>query len=72
MAALAHARGIGWVDAPVSGGPRAAGTGELTVLAGGESAALQAASAAAARGGRERHAPGAVQAADRWPSCATS
>jgi 3-hydroxyisobutyrate dehydrogenase len=44
MAALAQARGIGWVDAPVSGGPRAAGTGELTVLAGGEPAALQAAS----------------------------
>ncbi len=44
MAALAQARGIGWVDAPVSGGPRAAATGELTVLAGGEQAAVQAAS----------------------------
>lgn len=43
MAGLAHALGIGWVDAPVSGGPRAAATGELTVLAGGEPAAVEAA-----------------------------
>jgi 3-hydroxyisobutyrate dehydrogenase len=43
MAALAQALGIGWVDAPVSGGPRAAATGELTVLAGGESSAVEAA-----------------------------
>lgn len=43
MAARAQALGIGWVDAPVSGGPRAAATGELTVLAGGEPAAVEAA-----------------------------
>jgi 3-hydroxyisobutyrate dehydrogenase-like beta-hydroxyacid dehydrogenase len=30
--------GCGWVDAPVSGGPPASGTGTLTVMAGGEAA----------------------------------
>jgi 3-hydroxyisobutyrate dehydrogenase len=34
-ARLAEATGCGWVDAPVSGGPPAAGTGTLTVMAGG-------------------------------------
>ena len=29
------ARGIGWVDAPVSGGPEGAATGSLTIMAGG-------------------------------------
>ena len=31
---LRRERGCGWVDAPVSGGPAAAGTGTLTVMAG--------------------------------------
>ncbi|MEA3193021.1 MAG: 3-hydroxyisobutyrate dehydrogenase [Betaproteobacteria bacterium] len=30
--------GCGWVDAPVSGGPPAAGSGTLTIMAGGEAA----------------------------------
>lgn len=30
--------GCGWIDAPVSGGPPAAGSGTLTVMAGGEAA----------------------------------
>lgn len=34
--------GCGWVDAPVSGGPPASGTGSLTVMAGGNAADLAA------------------------------
>ena len=34
-ARLRATRGCGWVDAPVSGGPPASGTGTLTVMAGG-------------------------------------
>jgi len=37
-AKLRAASGAGWVDAPVSGGPPAAGEGTLTVMAGGEGA----------------------------------
>ena len=33
--------GCGWVDAPVSGGPPAAGTGSLTVMAGGRDSDLE-------------------------------
>ncbi len=33
--------GCGWVDAPVSGGPPASGTGTLTVMAGGEPADVE-------------------------------
>jgi 3-hydroxyisobutyrate dehydrogenase len=36
--------GCGWVDAPVSGGPPASGTGTLTVMAGGSDADIAAAS----------------------------
>ena len=35
----------GWIDAPVSGGPPASGTGTLTVMAGGSDADIAAASA---------------------------
>jgi 3-hydroxyisobutyrate dehydrogenase-like beta-hydroxyacid dehydrogenase len=35
-ARLRASRGCGWVDAPVSGGPPAAASGTLTVMAGGE------------------------------------
>jgi len=35
-ARLAEVTGCGWVDAPVSGGPPASGTGTLTVMAGGD------------------------------------
>ena len=37
-ARLREDTGCGWVDAPVSGGPPAAGSGTLTVMAGGEAA----------------------------------
>lgn len=36
--------GCGWVDAPVSGGPPASGTGTLTVMAGGDADDIAAAS----------------------------
>ena len=35
---LRAATGCGWIDAPVSGGPPAAGSGTLTVMAGGDAA----------------------------------
>jgi 3-hydroxyisobutyrate dehydrogenase-like beta-hydroxyacid dehydrogenase len=35
-ARLRKATGVGWIDAPVSGGPPASGSGTLTVMAGGE------------------------------------
>jgi len=35
-AKLREATGVGWIDAPVSGGPPASGSGSLTVMAGGE------------------------------------
>jgi 3-hydroxyisobutyrate dehydrogenase len=41
-ARLAHATGMGWVDAPVSGGPAAARDGSLTVMAGGAAADIAA------------------------------
>lgn len=37
--------GCGWIDAPVSGGPPASGTGTLTVMAGGEAADIARAQA---------------------------
>ena len=37
-ARLREETGCGWVDAPVSGGPPAAGSGTLTVMAGGDAA----------------------------------
>lgn len=36
IARLRQETGCGWVDAPVSGGPPAAGSGALTIMAGGE------------------------------------
>jgi 3-hydroxyisobutyrate dehydrogenase len=36
IAKLREKTGCGWIDAPVSGGPPAAGAGTLTVMAGGE------------------------------------
>jgi 3-hydroxyisobutyrate dehydrogenase-like beta-hydroxyacid dehydrogenase len=39
-AKLREKTGCGWVDAPVSGGPPASGTGTLTVMAGGSEADL--------------------------------
>jgi 3-hydroxyisobutyrate dehydrogenase len=39
-ARLREATGCGWIDAPVSGGPPAAGSGTLTVMAGGDAAEI--------------------------------
>ena len=39
-AKLREATGVGWIDAPVSGGPPAAAAGALTVMAGGEPAEI--------------------------------
>ena len=33
--------GCGWIDAPVSGGPPASGSGTLTIMAGGEAAEIE-------------------------------
>ncbi|MCI0755441.1 NAD(P)-binding domain-containing protein [Teichococcus vastitatis] len=44
-ARLREHRGIGWIDAPVSGGPAAAREGGLTVMAGGDEEELRAAAA---------------------------
>jgi 3-hydroxyisobutyrate dehydrogenase-like beta-hydroxyacid dehydrogenase len=41
---LRAATGCGWIDAPVSGGPPASGTGTLTIMAGGEAADIERAS----------------------------
>ena len=38
---LREVTGAGWIDAPVSGGPPASGTGTLTVMAGGEAAEIE-------------------------------
>lgn len=41
-ARLLAERGCGWIDAPVSGGPPASGTGTLTVMAGGRDEDIEA------------------------------
>jgi 3-hydroxyisobutyrate dehydrogenase len=38
---LRTATGCGWIDAPVSGGPPASGTGTLTIMAGGDAADIE-------------------------------
>jgi len=38
---LRETTGAGWIDAPVSGGPPASGSGTLTVMAGGEAADIE-------------------------------
>jgi len=38
---LRELTGAGWIDAPVSGGPPASGSGTLTVMAGGETAEIE-------------------------------
>ncbi len=44
-AKLREKAGVGWIDAPVSGGPPASGSGSLTIMAGGESADIERARA---------------------------
>ena len=41
MAAAAAAHGVAYIDSPVSGGPSRAATGELTLMVGGDEAAVQ-------------------------------
>jgi 3-hydroxyisobutyrate dehydrogenase len=43
LAAAVAARGMAWVDAPVSGGPAAARAGSLAIMAGGTDAAIETA-----------------------------
>ena len=38
---LREATGCGWIDAPVSGGPPASGSGTLTIMAGGEATEIE-------------------------------
>jgi 3-hydroxyisobutyrate dehydrogenase-like beta-hydroxyacid dehydrogenase len=52
---LAAATGMPWVDAPVSGGPEAAGTGTLAIMAGGEAAAIERIMPVMAQLGRFTH-----------------
>ena len=40
-ARLRESTGCGWIDAPVSGGPPASGSGTLTVMAGGDAADIE-------------------------------
>jgi 3-hydroxyisobutyrate dehydrogenase len=44
-AKLREKTGVGWIDAPVSGGPPASGSGTLTVMAGGDAADIERARA---------------------------
>jgi len=44
-AKLREKTGVGWIDAPVSGGPPASGAGTLTVMAGGDAADIERARA---------------------------
>jgi 3-hydroxyisobutyrate dehydrogenase-like beta-hydroxyacid dehydrogenase len=65
-AKLRQQTGCGWIDAPVSGGPPASGSGTLTVMAGGEAADIERANPLFADvAGRFTHmgAPGAGMAA---------
>lgn len=65
-AKLRQQTGCGWIDAPVSGGPPASGSGTLTVMAGGDAADIERAQPLFADvAGRFTHmgAPGAGMAA---------
>ena len=44
-AKLREKAGVGWIDAPVSGGPPASGSGSLTIMAGGEAPDIERARA---------------------------
>jgi 2-hydroxy-3-oxopropionate reductase len=54
-AAALAARGIAWVDAPVSGGPEGAAAGTLAIMAGGEEEAVERARPALSALGRVTH-----------------
>lgn len=57
-AAELAARGLGWVDAPVSGGPEGAAAGTLAIMAGGAEADVTRATPALAALGRVTHVGG--------------
>ncbi|HMQ32191.1 MAG TPA: NAD(P)-binding domain-containing protein, partial [Chloroflexaceae bacterium] len=57
-AAALAARGVGWVDAPVSGGPEGAAAGALAIMAGGEEAHVERATPALSALGRVTHVGG--------------
>lgn len=52
------ARGVGWVDAPVSGGPEGAAAGALAIMAGGEAGDVERARPALEALGRVTHVGG--------------
>lgn len=58
LAAGLAARGVGWVDAPVSGGPEGAAAGTLAIMAGGVLADIDLARPALAALGRVTHVGG--------------
>ena len=64
---LREKTGAGWIDAPVSGGPPASGSGTLTVMAGGEAADIERARPAVRRCRRPLHAHGPFRARE-WPA----
>lgn len=57
-AARLAAAGVGWVDAPVSGGPEGAAAGSLAIMAGGADADVARATPALAALGRATHVGG--------------
>lgn len=57
-AAALAARGVGWVDAPVSGGPEGAAAGTLAIMAGGEAEHVTRAAPALTALGRVTHVGG--------------
>ena len=64
---LRETTGCGWIDAPVSGGPPASGSGTLTVMAGGEAADIARVAPLMARRRRALHAYGSGRAAGSSP-----
>lgn len=64
MAALAEAKGIGYIDAPVSGGVAGAAAGTLTIMVGGETAAVQSVLPILQLLGKKIHHVGASGAGD--------
>ena len=64
---LAERTSCRWIDAPVSGGPPAAGTGTLTVMAGGEAERHREAAAAVRRRRRRASRTSGRWAAAWWP-----
>lgn len=64
MAALAQARGVAYIDAPVSGGVAGAAAGSLTIMVGGETAVVQSVLPLLNRLGKKIHHVGPSGAGD--------